>query len=651
MNFLRCWLLVSFLLLSFRGDRLMISAQDDLDLPHLRSVNKQSNSFPEEVSEDENPRHPLPLASISYSCAVQERTCGTTTDRYYEIIASYEKYWIENYPPGLDAPASATGAYARIRTFTGGEGFEDTPEAKAQTGPLGPSLKVKPGETMSILLRNNLEPGTPPTGMGDGYTVESVDKSLYVPFLNRSNPDGGYYELQPYGLTFIGPTPETVEDITVPNPENIPSNYDQVNLHLHGAVVEPHLFMPQGTSDADADWISVGPGECYCYSFYFPEDHPTGTYWYHTHRHGSSAMWTWAQAAGLLAIEGSFSRELEEAGISTVTPFVVTDPHFAFSDVEANTYVVTTFLNGQRGIVAHPEATYCVNGQFQPNFEMTVGETTWLKFLTGTTENLVNFRILDEDGNLVKVWDAGSDGINYAEPIQVDQYVQGGGMRQDILLQFPAAGIYEVWTMGLSKIQFYGVGPGDQLLATFQVTEPPTPATAVDISSLKFTLPTAHAFNIAPETVTKRRTVYFDVAGDVTKIPFPQFTINEKAFEIDYILDELVLDGHAEEWTLVSTSNATHPFHIHVVPFQVISASSGNALVSAPMMEYMTRVQPARVWRDTVVIPPYGIVKIWIQFVPAPVVNLNGKSVFHCHFLAHEDTGMIMAIKFKDVNE
>jgi L-ascorbate oxidase len=116
--------------------------------------------------------------------------------------------------------------------------------------------------------------------------------------LNSSNPSSPYYALQAGGFEFTGPTPTSADQVKIPNPDNIPHMYNHLNLHLHGMMVQPHLFFPQGTMESKGDWISAGPGECYCYQLYIPEDHPSGTYWYHTHRHGSSAMWTWAQTAG-----------------------------------------------------------------------------------------------------------------------------------------------------------------------------------------------------------------------------------------------------------------------------------------------------------------------------------------------------------------
>lgn len=44
-------------------------------------------------------------------------------------------------------------------------------------------------------------------------------------------------------------------------------------------------------------------------------------------------------------------------------------------------------------------------------------------------------------------------------------------------------------------------------------------------------------------------------------------------------------------------------------------------------------------WRDTVVVPPNGRTRIWVQYK-----NYTGKTVLHCHFLAHEDTGMMATL-------
>jgi FtsP/CotA-like multicopper oxidase with cupredoxin domain len=51
---------------------------------------------------------------------------------------------------------------------------------------------------------------------------------------------------------------------------------------------------------------------------------------------------------------------------------------------------------------------------------------------------------------------------------------------------------------------------------------------------------------------------------------------------------------------------------------------------------------PSGMWRDTVFIPPFGYTIIQSRFGESK--GGTGKTVYHCHFLDHEDQGMIAAL-------
>jgi FtsP/CotA-like multicopper oxidase with cupredoxin domain len=84
--------------------------------------------------------------------------------------------------------------------------------------------------------------------------------------------------------------------------------------------------------------------------------------------------------------------------------------------------------------------------------------------------------------------------------------------------------------------------------------------------------------------------------------------------------------GGVEEWTIRNTSAMDHPFHLHVWPFQVVADSSGSA-------------QPVA-WKDTVNVPARGWARARVHFDA-----LDGKTVYHCHILDHEDLGMMGVIE------
>jgi FtsP/CotA-like multicopper oxidase with cupredoxin domain len=87
--------------------------------------------------------------------------------------------------------------------------------------------------------------------------------------------------------------------------------------------------------------------------------------------------------------------------------------------------------------------------------------------------------------------------------------------------------------------------------------------------------------------------------------------------------------GTYEVWEIVNQSGMDHPFHQHVNPCQVLSITGGD-----PSYASLYTTTPA--WKDVVVIPTWGSVKILI-----PVMDYAGMAMFHCHIIEHEDIGMM----------
>ena len=64
--------------------------------------------------------------------------------------------------------------------------------------------------------------------------------------------------------------------------------------------------------------------------------------------------------------------------------------------------------------------------------------------------------------------------------------------------------------------------------------------------------------------------------------------------------------------------------------FQVKEMGSELSTERYPVLKSVLDFDPFA-WRDTVMVPPNGRARIWVQYK-----NYTGKTVFHCHFLAHE---------------
>jgi len=167
-------------------------------------------------------------------------------------------------PPAMDAPLvepqvrrSANGvlqtqlrcAYAYrhvggvrlyVRTYEGG-----TP---------GPTLRMKPGETLKVRLINDLPP-------------------------NRDQ---------------------------LPSDISIPHQFNNTNFHFHGSHADP-------SGIADNVMRSMVPGESYDIEIALPKDHTKGSYWYHPHHHGSADIQMASGMAGMIVVEGDFAEVPEIA--------------------------------------------------------------------------------------------------------------------------------------------------------------------------------------------------------------------------------------------------------------------------------------------------------------------------------------------------
>jgi FtsP/CotA-like multicopper oxidase with cupredoxin domain len=108
----------------------------------------------------------------------------------------------------------------------------------------GPTLVVKPGDKLSILVVNDL-PTNPPN--------------------ERAN--------------------------------RFPHDEYTLNLHTHGLTVSP-------LGISDNIFREMAPGTANQVEIQIPKDHPTGTYWYHVHKHGSANFQFFSGMAGFLIVKG-----------------------------------------------------------------------------------------------------------------------------------------------------------------------------------------------------------------------------------------------------------------------------------------------------------------------------------------------------------
>jgi L-ascorbate oxidase len=156
------------------------------------------------------------------------------------------------------------------------------------------------------------------------------------------------------------------------------------------------------------------------------------------------------------------------------------------------------------------------------------------------------------------------------------------------------------------------------------------------------------------------QTLTFNI--DISQIKEVFFQIDGQPYDPNRI-DRTLMLGGVDEWALKSNL-ASHPFHIHVNPFQIVKiiAPDGKTDVSAPGAiddfardkENKPVVDPQYpglkgVWKDTLFIK--NAAGKFVQMgqytitVRTRYERYIGDFVLHCHILDHEDQGMMQNIR------
>ena len=366
---------------------------------------------------------------------------------------------------------------------------------------------------------------------------------------------------------------------------------DRVEINLINSLDEPtnlhfHGLHVSPSGDSDNVFRQVDPGEIAKYIIEIPVNHPPGTFWYHSHQHHLAYKQVSEGLSGLIIIDG-------------ITDLLPDSLH----DIKQQTFAIKDFQIGNDSNIT---SIRTVNGKINPVASIAPGETQLWRLSNIGSETFYNivlpghiFYVIAEDGMPVwRVWDA-------------ENLLLPSGKRYDVLISGgDVAGTYPL--TALSYHQGCVICP-EVTLTTLNVS-------GTNITTKQMPSSLIQPSNLDHLPVDRNRTLILSSVVDENR-----YMINNKVFD-PMRIDQLVHLGDIEEWTLKSMDDDEHPFHIHVNDFQVMSVNG----------------QPydAHGLQDTVLIPPHGEVAIRILFK-----DFEGKFVYHCHILFHEDGGMMGVVK------
>lgn len=418
---------------------------------------------------------------------------------------------------------------------------------------VGPTLRVKPEDTIKVTLINNLPP--------------------------ESNP-------------------QTDQN------NNLPRAFNTTNFHTHGLHVSP-----EGNSDnvlremPPQDHLGDAPPQ-YPIEIALPNHHPGGTYWYHSHLHGSTALQVSSGMAGALIVEGGLDHIPEIAAAKEkifVFQQITYDEQGTIENY--NDLTPTGWTNSKRYTT--------INGQIVPKIEMRPGEVQHWRFIHAGVGESLNLHLTQvSDNRPISLREIALDGIplgrmdnwnrqalelepGYRSDVLVKSKLLKNGQRSQeyVLVDSPSS----------PQKSLKGAGETGSILAKVVVKGLPVKMALPNADQLaKVAMKEQPADIVTTDGEQKVEFSLIACSASDCKQKF-NFEINGQEFSHDS--ERTLMLGNAEEWNL-TTSDASlapsHPFHIHVNPFLHQRSNPQGKL--------------EKVWRDTLLVTQGHPEKIWTRY-------------------------------------
>jgi len=510
---------------------------------------------------------------------------------------------------------------------------------------VGPTLRVKPGDTLNITLNNQLDP----TGKADPEQV-------------CNNPHD-----------MFGGSP-------------LPDKFNCTNLHTHGMHVSPSgnadnilvVVPPVPYTNPDPEKNSSLSSNPRQIKIEIPKNHTPGTFWYHPHVHGSTGVQVGSGMEGTIIVEDDPAKTPQSILKANANEKIFMLQTIPYDDTgKVNDFLA---LGDDRAFVRN--RYLLVNGQIAPTIKMHPGETQRWRFIDSSFNRTAQLTLEKHDLHEIAV-----DG-NYLS--QVDTWVNNWEQKD-----YCCTGKWDQEKTFKLKRQAVELIPGSRSDVLVQASKTPgryaltadtyitgrlDPSIAsytnyivawVDVANEKPVadtgLPTnAEMVKLYPYSDIKDSNVKYNQIAtfnrdqpkggndggiacnpDRDKTPcYPiGFQVNGHVFdasqprmlELRPSAEELAKNKEDENgpqtgtdsWIISSIDpTRNHVFHIHTNDFQT------------------TRTDPLgnteTLWRDSLLVK-YG----QPQNILTRYEDFDGKTVLHCHLLSHEDMGMMQVIQFK----
>ena len=397
---------------------------------------------------------------------------------------------------------------------------------------------------------------------------------------------------------------------------------EPTTLHWHG------LHLP--ARDDGGPHQVIAPGKTWSPEFRI--DNEAATYWYHSHMMHKTGEQVWKGLAGLMVIEDENSASLElpdQYGVDDI-PLVLQDRRFNSDGQLQYLSSMPDVMRGMRGDIM------LINGTVKPHFTATTKKLR-LRILNGSNARYYNLGFSDNR----PFHHIATDGGLLQKPRQTNRLPLAPGERCEIIVEItpdiitvlqsyrvPQNGGMMGGGMGMMGRMMSG---GSGLLddgESFDLLEIRPSANLGGSPGLPVQLVKRPLLDPRTAAVKRRFVLQMRMGpgmmmgGGNTE----RFAINGKSMDMNRI-DETIKLGDTEIWEIVNMSPMSHPFHIHMVQFQILDRNG------RPPLAHETGP------KDTVTVGHMERVRVIAKFENH--ADAERPYMYHCHILEHEDAGMM----------
>lgn len=395
-----------------------------------------------------------------------------------------------------------------------------------------------------------------------------------------------------------------------------------ITIHAHGIIDRPE-------SDGDPE-TRFPPGTSFLYEY--PNIQQPATYWYHDHNLGATRLTVHSGLAGFYLLrsgETAFNRDPANLPSGSYEiPMLIQDRSFNEDGTMWYPPPPDDFADFQDEFMGD---FITVNGKIWPYLNVKRAIYRF-RLLNGSNHTTYALKFVEDDEELIDFVQIGTDGGFLTNPCTIKKVTLASAERADILVDFtnfePGTEIFLKNDMNIGDV-------GDKVMK-FIVTAEKGPT---------FTIPTKTRPLPAIKAPVKTRHLSLTHKGEDSSVHL----INNMGFMM--APTETPTAGTTEIWHIYNLTDDMHPMHIHQTQFLImdyqnfdvdafVSANGRTGPYSDPVVTTTgnPRLAPRneRGLKDTVRIRPGEFVRLKVPFGP-----FNGRFVWHCHMLEHEDNEMM----------